>query len=113
MAGFYYQPDPTLAKSRPDVYISMGNTAENVASAYSVTREDQDLFAYNSHMKAVKAIQEGRFQDEITGFPISTETLANGGSDALIVSDIDGDGDNDVIFDDDLTSNIKIWANDF
>ncbi len=43
----------------------MGNAAEWIAREYNVTREEQDLFAYNSHMKAVRAIKEGDFKDEI------------------------------------------------
>ncbi len=44
----------------------MGNTAENVAREYEISREDQDRFAYESHMKAAKAWQEGRFAEEVT-----------------------------------------------
>ncbi len=49
----------------PEVYIPMGLTAENVAKKWDVSREDQDAFAYESHMRAVKAQQEGLFKDEI------------------------------------------------
>ncbi len=79
MAGFYYQPDPELSEARPDVYISMGNTAENVAEKFSVSREDQDMFALNSHKKALDAIASGRFVDEITPINIS-ESSARGDS---------------------------------
>ena len=49
---------------------SMGETAENVASKYSVSREDQDQFALRSHQRAVAAIEEGRFAEEIIGVPV-------------------------------------------
>jgi len=54
-----------IASKNPDYYTSMGLTAEQVAQKYNVSREDQDEFAYNSHMKAAKAIDEGKFKDEI------------------------------------------------
>ncbi|MCH8569651.1 MAG: acetyl-CoA C-acyltransferase [Balneolales bacterium] len=71
MAGFHYSPDPGMASDRPEVYIGMGITAENVAKKYKVSREDQDEFAYNSHRKAVDAIKSGCFKDEI--IPIDVE----------------------------------------
>ena len=49
---------------------SMGETAENVASKYSISREDQDQFALRSHQRAVAAIEEGRFAEEVVGVPI-------------------------------------------
>ena len=54
-----------------DYYWGMGNTAEAVANKYNVSREDQDEFAYHSHMKALKALDENRFQDQIV--PIEVE----------------------------------------
>ena len=54
-----------------DYYWGMGNTAEAVANQFKVSREDQDEFAYNSHMKALKAQSEDRFQDQIV--PIKVE----------------------------------------
>ena len=54
-----------------DYYWGMGNTAEAVAQEYNVSREDQDEFAYHSHMKALKALDEDRFQDQIA--PIEVE----------------------------------------
>ena len=73
MSGFFFQPDPDLVLSDPDVYISMGNTAENVAEKYSVSREDQDRFAYQSHMRALDAIESGRFEGEIV--PVHVENV--------------------------------------
>jgi acetyl-CoA acyltransferase len=66
MGGVSFQPNPELTKERPEVYINMGLTAENVANKYGVSREDQDQFALESHQKAIKAWQEGYFEDQIT-----------------------------------------------
>ncbi len=54
-----------IAKENPSYYTSMGLTAEAVAKQYKISREDQDRFAYESHMKAIKAQQEGKFKEEI------------------------------------------------
>ncbi|MCC5915316.1 MAG: acetyl-CoA C-acyltransferase [Balneolaceae bacterium] len=66
MGGVSFQPNPDLADQRPEVYINMGLTAENVADKYGVSREDQDQFAFNSHQKAIKAWEEGYFDEQIT-----------------------------------------------
>lgn len=78
MAGFYFQPDPDVVADDPDVYISMGNTAENVAEQYKVSREDQDQFAYRSHQKAIDAISSGRFKDEIVQLSFEDVSFSNG-----------------------------------
>ncbi|WKN33175.1 acetyl-CoA C-acyltransferase [Porifericola rhodea] len=54
-----------IAAEHPEYYTSMGLTAEEVAKDYSISREDMDEFAYNSHMKAINAIKEGYFKDQI------------------------------------------------
>lgn len=61
----------TVRAGHPDYYWGMGNTAEAVANQFNVSREDQDEFAYNSHMKALRAQSENRFQDQIV--PITVE----------------------------------------
>ena len=61
----------TINSGHEDYYWGMGNTAEAVANEFNVSREDQDEFAYNSHMKALKAQAENRFQDQIV--PIEVE----------------------------------------
>ena len=66
MGGVSFQPNPELTKDRPEVYINMGLTAENVADKYGVSREDQDQFALESHQKAIKAWEEGYFDKQIT-----------------------------------------------
>ncbi|MBS1638405.1 MAG: acetyl-CoA C-acyltransferase [Bacteroidetes bacterium] len=65
MGGWRVIPNPKVAKEHADWYWNMGLTAEAVASEYKVSREDQDAFGYNSHQKAIKAIKEGKFKDEI------------------------------------------------
>lgn len=69
--GHTFAPNPTLVESWPQVYISMGLTAENVARKYKVTREDQDAYAYRSHQRAAAAIHAGKFADEIV--PLSVQ----------------------------------------
>lgn len=54
----------TTAKDNPSYYTSMGLTAEEVARQYKVSRQDQDEFAYESHMKAAAAVKAGKFKDE-------------------------------------------------
>ncbi len=65
MGGWRIVPSADVTLAHPDYYWGMGLTAEAVANEYKVSREDQDLFAYNSHQKAIKAIQSGKFKDEI------------------------------------------------
>ena len=59
-----FRPNPTLVEERPDVYLSMGLTAENVARKYGVSREDADAFALRSHTLAIAAQEGGRFADD-------------------------------------------------
>ncbi|WP_299256606.1 acetyl-CoA C-acyltransferase [uncultured Aquimarina sp.] len=74
MTGYKTELNYDLAKSgHEDYYWGMGNTAEAVAHQFNVSREDQDEFAYNSHMKALKAQAEDRFQDQIV--PINVEQI--------------------------------------
>jgi acetyl-CoA acyltransferase len=70
--------NPTIVAEQPELYISMGLTAENVARKYEVSRADQDAFALASHIKAVAAIAAGRFVGEIV--PVTT---AEGGTFAV------------------------------
>ena len=72
MTGFKTELNYDVVKSgNEEYYWGMGNTAEAVAKEFKVSREDQDEFAYNSHMKALKAQAEDRFQDQIV--PINVE----------------------------------------
>lgn len=70
MTGYNLSPNPTLMERLPEAYMSMGHTAERVAARFGVTREDQDRFAVRSHELAAKAIDEGKFKDEIVPVPI-------------------------------------------
>jgi len=72
MTGFKTELNYDIVKQgHEEYYWGMGNTAEAVANEFKVSREDQDEFAYNSHMKALKAQAENRFQDQIV--PIEVE----------------------------------------
>ncbi len=77
--GWRIMPNPEVAKKHPDYYWGMGLTAEAVASDYNVSREAQDEFAYNSHMKAVAALKEGRFKDEIVPVSIREKFVGEDG----------------------------------
>jgi acetyl-CoA acyltransferase len=71
--GWRIVPNAEVAKYNPDWYWGMGLTAEAVAKDYKISREEQDVFAYNSHQKAIKAIEEGKFKEEIV--PIEVEEI--------------------------------------
>ena len=70
-AGWKTVPAYSIAKDEPDYYLSMGLTAEAVAKEFKVSREDQDMFAYHSHQKAMNAIKNGHFKTGI--LPITVE----------------------------------------
>jgi len=72
-AGWKTVPAYSIAKDDPDYYLSMGLTAEAVAKDYKVSRQDQDEFSYNSHQKAIAAIQNGYFKTGI--LPINVEEI--------------------------------------
>lgn len=72
-AGWKTVPAYSIAKDEPDYYLSMGLTAEAVAKEYNVSRADQDEFSYNSHQKAITAIQNGYFKNGI--LPINVEEV--------------------------------------
>lgn len=75
-------PNPQLASDMPDLYLNMGLTAENVAERYDISREDADEYAYNSHAKAIAAIDGGRFKDEI--FPVKLTGKIGDGRGGLV-----------------------------
>lgn len=74
MTGFRISPHPEMAVGMPEVYVSMGQTAENVVKQYNISREDMDEFAYHSHMKATKAQDDGLFDEEIVPLEVTTVT---------------------------------------
>lgn len=65
MGGNVIRPNPRIVDSYPDYYLNMGLTAENLARKYEITREQADEFSYQSHQKALAAIADGKFKDEI------------------------------------------------
>lgn len=75
MGGYKPIPDTDVAKNNADYYWGMGLTAEAVANEFKVSREDQDLFAFNSHQKAIKAIEEGRFENQIVPIEVEFSSL--------------------------------------
>lgn len=72
-AGWKTVPAYSIAKEEPDYYLSMGLTAEAVAQEFNVSREDQDWFAYQSHMKAKAAIENGYFKSGI--LPVTVDEV--------------------------------------
>jgi acetyl-CoA acyltransferase len=77
MGGYHFSPNPYLVDHYPDAYLSMGLTAENLARKYQITREQQDAFALRSHQRAIAAIDEGRFKEEIVPLEV-VEVEMNG-----------------------------------
>jgi len=75
MGGYKPVPETDIAKTNPDYYWGMGYTAEEVAKQYNITREEQDQFAYESHVKALKANAEGRFANQIVSIPVEYNFL--------------------------------------
>ena len=75
MMGFKPSPNPYLVDHRPEVYMAMGHTAEEVARRFGVSREDQDAFALESHRRAAAAIDQGRFREETVPVPLEDGRL--------------------------------------
>src|SRR5262244_316792 len=78
MGGHKISPNPWLVDHYPDSYLSMGLTAERLAQRFTITREQADEFSYQSHQKALAAIQAGHFADEIV--PVQVKMSAPNGS---------------------------------
>ncbi|MBM4760766.1 acetyl-CoA C-acetyltransferase [Bacillus sp. B15-48] len=76
MMGHAIRPNVKLAESAPQYYMGMGHTAEEVARKYGITREEQDAFAVRSHQRAAKAIEEGKFKDEIVPVDVSVRSVS-------------------------------------
>jgi acetyl-CoA acetyltransferase family protein len=76
--GWKLSPNYKFATEHPEYYLAMGLTAEEVARDYKISREDQDKFAYESHMKAVNAIKKGYFKDETAPVEVEEIYLENG-----------------------------------
>ena len=76
MGGNKISPNPWLIDNYPDAYINMGLGTENIAKKFGIGREAADQFAAESHRKAVAAIGEGKFKDEIVPVEVKITTLA-------------------------------------
>jgi acetyl-CoA acyltransferase len=74
MGGNKISPNPWLVSHYPDAYLSMGLTAERVASRFGITRQQCDEFSLRSHQKALAAIAAGKFDDETVVVPVSFTT---------------------------------------
>lgn len=79
MTGFKLSPHPAIVDARPEVYMGMGHTAEEVARRYNVSRAEQDAFAASSHRKAAAAIEAGRFRAEIVPVTASRSGVNDAG----------------------------------
>lgn len=75
--GWKTVPNHTVAKEHPDYYFSMGLTAEAVAKDFNISREDQDAFSFESHQRAIRAIEQGYFKEEIVPIQIEEVTVEN------------------------------------
>ena len=78
MTGHKLAPNPWMVDHRPEIYINMGLTAENLQNKYNITRLQQDEFSFRSHTNALAAQAEGRFDEEIVPVTIETTQLSNG-----------------------------------
>ncbi len=79
MGGNTLRPNPALVDSYPDYYLNMGLTAENLAKKYEITRDQADEFSYGSHQKALAAIKEGKFKDEIVPMNVFVDEFDESG----------------------------------
>ncbi len=75
MGGYKPVPESEMAKSNPDYYWGMGYTAEEVAKQFNISREEQDAFSFDSHNKALKANETGRFKNQIVPIPVEYNYL--------------------------------------
>jgi acetyl-CoA acyltransferase len=73
MGGNKLAPNPWFVDNRPEVYINMGLTAENVQRKYGISRDDQDAFSFRSHQNALRAQADGKFDDELV--PVEVQTV--------------------------------------
>lgn len=89
MGGFRYLPSPELVAEAPATFTNMGLTAENLVADDELSREAQDQFAYNSHMKALAAIKVGKFKDEI--IPVETAITKPGKKPVVVDLTVDTD----------------------
>ncbi|WP_339228687.1 acetyl-CoA C-acetyltransferase [Oceanobacillus sp. FSL K6-2867] len=77
MGGHVIKPNPLLVQEMPGYYMGMGHTAEEVAKRFDISRADQDAFAVQSHQRAQKAIEEGKFVDEIVAVEVTERVVGS------------------------------------
>ncbi|MFY0524371.1 thiolase family protein [Archangium gephyra] len=87
MGGNKVSANPEIMEKFPEVYTSMGATAENIASRYSVSREDADKFAYESQRRAATAREQGKFKEEIV--PVTTTVFDEDGKAHQVTVSVD------------------------
>jgi len=95
--GLTPSPNPYLVEHNPQVYTSMGLTAENVAEKFGISREDQDRFALSSHQKAARAIKEGKFKEEVIPIRAKVKEIKEDGT--VVVKEVVFDTDEGVRYD--------------
>ena len=78
MTGYKSALNYNISNTNPEYYLNMGLTAEKLALKYKITREESDFFSYNSHQKAIKAIEKNLFKDEILPIGIDEVSVVNG-----------------------------------
>ncbi len=91
MTGHHLSPNPYMAENDPNVYMSMGLTAERVVSEFGIARADMDRFAYESHCKAAAATDAGIFAEEIVPFEWEETVVGDDGLPATIRKVLDHD----------------------
>ena len=89
--GVNLSPNPTLIEHAPDAYLSMGLTAENLARKYNISRTVQDAYAYESHRKAIAAIDTSKFREEIVPLTIEETSLSSEGTPETVSAVFDTD----------------------
>jgi acetyl-CoA acyltransferase len=104
--GTRFAPHPELADSWPEIYISMGNTAENVSRRFGISREDQDAYGLRSHHRAASAIREGRFRNEIV--PVMVRRWEEDDGDTARAREVAFETDEGVRFDTSLEQMAKL-----
>ena len=91
MTGHHLSPNPHMAENDPNVYMSMGLTAERVVSEFGIDRDDMDRFAYESHRKAAAATDAGFFAEEIVPFAWQETVVGADGMPAKLTKVLDHD----------------------
>lgn len=86
MTGHHFRPNPWMVENLPEAYIGMGLTAENVAREHDISRTDADAFSARSHDRALDALANGRFADEITPIDVEHVTVNGNGRQARTIT---------------------------